>query len=1796
MLKFKIWGGFALAASLSLSACQSSVIPTGISIGGCFKNPETGLCADAPRVAAQRLERPVLHLPELPESLLLRLQDRLPIEALLSGMDPAKLPEGSFVEFFVDGQAIGQVSVNRVDLRSILPTFYQSWNELTPGLHRIRALLKSPDGQVLAESNQLEINMPVPDPNRGPGIVLLNPVQLKSVPVGTRVPVRADVFTGSGPRAERIEFFAGDRLIGKGTLQADGSYLIDWNTEGWQPGNYPVRAVIKTADGTVIARSQLADVLLEAGAELPNHQQKIGLGLVNLEGLSTFPLNSDIDLLGAVNLPPSLRVPGNQIFFYANGQIIGQGRVDASGHYQITWKTSGFQAGEYEMEARLRNAQGQTLATSNNFSIQLMDGMQILEPPAADPIDIQLASLPATHFPGDKIQLNSGIKLPEGANPNDYEVVFFANGQRLGTGQRNSDGSWTYLWDSTGFAEGDYPLQAKLFDRNGQELDSSSMQSTRLSAQSRAAVTLQSGDLMGQPGETLKLRAAVSISAQERANGAFVEFFADGERVGRGRENSDGSWEIDWDTTGLNPGDYNIEAVLKSNSGATLARSNVAKATLGSSRPQINLLTQDAQRAQGDVVPLRAGIQVTQAQLNDGAYVTFLRDGRELGRGVRQSDGTWLFDWGTQNESPGSHEITAVLYDGGGTELARSSLATIELTSSAQPSIQLVNPASGISATLGTQIPLDARISVPPAIQQAGVTVSFFRNGVRIGTGQLQGDSRYTMTWDTNSESTGNFPITARLQDLSGSTLAETEIATVNLYTNSGSGSNSAARPEITLGTPLTQGLRALAGETLTLNAITVFRGPLDVTNSEVVFFADGAEIGRQSYDGDNNFSINWDTTGQPLGTRNITAAIQENGQTFATSNLGTVTVINNAVVLQTPANNSLFAVNEQILMRASAEISSAQAAQGAIVGFYLDNTRLGSGTQQPDGTWTFNWDSTGQTPGTFNANARLEVNGGSVAQSADNSIELFSNASTLSAPANNTQIPITSPVTLSGNVTLSPSQVAAGARLRFAEVDAGGNVTSFLSDTAASGLPAPGDNRTYPSTFDLTAPNSAQNQRYRLFSVDSSNTVIASSSVNLVQYVAPTATLTAPPDEQILDAGATHSLQGTATNVPSNGNVVFRLRDKDGTDTLLAATAGAGNSYSASWNTAAVTPGDYDLTLLVRSNANAVLTTSTARELALIDNAATLELPVDNEQIAANSSVTLRAQVALTPEQAADLNNAQATHGYNPSLRIEVRDNSNAVVHTANINSLTEVSANLYRGADATWNGTPTLGDYSVVAILSIQDKDAGGNVVTRTLTDTHNLEVVQAPAVTLNAPADASTETVGTTVSLSADATNVPIGGAVRFTVRNGSGTSILQTSGTAGAGNTYTANWNTDGLDIGAYTVNVEVLSSAGTAMTSDGPHTVNLNFLNNGTLVTPPDESLFYQERGPVTLRFIPKDDQGNPVSAAQMTGLTVEFIDNDATGQQSLGNGTRQADGSYTRSWDISEGVETTGNHKVKVFVRDGDNNIVYTSNENDTRLFPYPRTVFIIDGTQQSVYDTYTGPPVVSTNPDIESLATGQRKLIFSAGFRTDALAKHPSNGDFYYVESGGAGANKRLGRYNPSTKTETIITSSINSTGIGNLIRLGFSPSGELFMSGGGRIFHVNQSTGVETEVTLSGTSISATSSGDIAFGPNGVLYFTSNQKAYRIVLTQVAGSQYSGVVSDAGDLDENNGNVTSNGFDSERHPTGEPSRMLVLDNSGNFWSYPLNVAGNISGAATLIQTYGDHGNGDMTSAHLLP
>jgi hypothetical protein len=850
------------------------------------------------------------------------------LNAVANDMDGTIVP-GS-IQFFVNGTPIA------AEPTGVPNTFTASFSPSISGTVTLSASATDNNGNTSVSVPIVLSFVPASLPQ--PSIEIIDLLPGTAQPAGGQIPLRAEVnLAGSTDEDVLVQFVANGSVVGSGTRQPDGTYLLVWNTPN-APGSF-----------TVYAR------IIAPGASVSDGNNREGGNVYYYLTLSSNYLTINT----ATGVPPSVR-----LLQPVDGSTAGlnqpltlratAGALPGVSEVQVTDGGSGYTAaptvriiGGGGSGATAVAVLGAGADAGKVVRIDVTNvGSGYMNVPTVD-----VAPPPA----GVKAIANAVVRTPTVAS-----VQFYVNGQAIGSSITAQPYESTY----TPVSQGSYVFSAVATSAEGLKSQPDSVV-VGISSGEAPSIIISNPATSGAkypPGTSIPISARAEPET-EGARIVSIQFFVDG--VSLGLPDTQSPFQAVFQVPG--EGSFKVLAVATDNFGNTGIKTVdvIGKAP---ERPIFIDVTHPVPGGAGDTVndfsvasEIYLNATVTSSGVNvESSDVTFLLDGQVLEGNVQKFGNTFGLRWRPSAE--GDFTVTAQVKTTDVTVISSPLRFVIGPLERPLPTIELL-PLALNTIRQGSTTYLQARVN-------GGLTpvdrVDFYANQVFIGSVVPalpidNQDAFVSMAWIATSA--GKFAITARAQQVFGAE-ADNSVISPQSYELTVDGPPSSSSPSVAMTLPLA-GVEFAAGSQVYLN----FNVTDPSGNGSVKVYVNGVELPVQRI---GPGSATWSATWQPqsVGNYTIFAVFSDSSGNTASSVPSTFRVVNRQANL--PAieidnyqlTSEFLEVGVPLILRARANFGTNTS---PIVEFYANGVFLGAATAGPvlNGFTTYSLEWIPQVAGT---------------------------------------------------------------------------------------------------------------------------------------------------------------------------------------------------------------------------------------------------------------------------------------------------------------------------------------------------------------------------------------------------------------------------------------------------------------------------------------------------------------------------------------------------------------------------------------------------------------------------------------------------------------------------------------------------------------------------------------------------------------------------------------------------------------------------------------------------------------
>lgn len=917
--------------------------------------------------------------------------------------------------------------------------------------------------------------------------------------------------TQSGAVIRDIQFFVNGVSIG-----TDSTFPFSTSWTPVVPGSYSLTAVATDTLGNrqTSAAVSVAGVAVSAGAPTISIVTPINNATVQI-GTSPAPV---ISITANANDADGTIA---SVQFFANGVSLG---TITAFPYTIAWTP--ISVGTYALTAvAIDNGGNQSTSAVINVTASAA---------GAPTVNVTTSAVSNTSTVNSPVTLSANATAAFGRTV--ASVQFFANGTAVGA----ADTAFPYstIWTPT--APGTYAITATATDDIAVSGSSASVTIT-ITAGSPPVVSVTSPGT----GATMAVGSPQTFTATATATApatiASVQFLVNGVSAGT---DTTSPYSVTYTPASL--GAYSLTAVATDTLGNVTTSTAVNFNVIAALGPTVSITAP----VSGTSGPIGSAVTVTATPTSGSvASVQFFANGVSIGS---VSSAPYSLSWIPIAGGPVS--LTAIATDTANVAGASSASVVFNVLTPAA-NIAITGPTSGSTIAVNTPQTITANASV---VNGTVTSVQFFVNGVSIGTDT---SFPYSISWTPTTA--GSFAITATATDNFGTlTSTATTSGVVTVTVTGGTG------PTVTITNPATGSTMLTGSSTTIVASATAASG----TIANVEFLANGLSLGN-----DTAFPYNQVFTPTATGVYALTARATDTLGNVTTSPSVVVTV--NAASIGAPIVSIIAPLSGASLPVnvATTVIANASDPDGNIasVQFFANGTSIGSSSAYP-----FRATFTPTAPGIYVLTALATDNGGNITTSGAVSISVSGGASpsvAISSPTSGSTVGVNALQTITANATAPGGFVAS---VQF--------LVNGVSLSSKTSFP-------YSASWTPTATGT-----YTLAARVTDNIGNIADSANVTVVVGtstpPTVAITNPATGSSYTVGA--SLNITANASDSDGTITQVAFVVNG----VVLGTDIASPYSAAWTPSST--GVYTVSAQATDN-NGNITTSTAVTVTIGANAA---------------------------------------------------------------------------------------------------------------------------------------------------------------------------------------------------------------------------------------------------------------------------------------------------------------------------------------------------------------------------------------------------------------------------------------------------------------------------------------------------------------------------------------------------------------------------------------------------------------
>ena len=593
--------------------------------------------------------------------------------------------------------------------------------------------------------------------------------------------------------------------------------------------------------------------------------------------------------------------------------------TDTAAPYAFNWNTSSLSTGLYTLSAKAFDAAGNV-----GQSEVLVAVTGDTTPPAV-----------VISGPGNNARVNGTVTISASATDNIgvTKMELYDNGAMIFAGNQTPV---SYNWDSLTAGNGSHVLTAKAYDAAG-NVGSTAVSVSAINDFAAPLVAL------GSPanGATVGATVNAAATATDDIGVTLVEFYVNGTL-----QSSDSSapYAFTWNTAAIANGPYTIIAKAYDAAGRVGQSAGVSVNVFNDiTAPAVTI----ASPAAGSTV---SGTVNVAANASDNVAVSKVEF---YLNGVLKASATsapYSYTWNTLAAANGAYTLIAKAYDTAG-NIGQSATVSVNVSNdTTAPAVSIASPAAG--STVSGTVNVAANASDNVAVSK----VEFYLNGVLKATAT---SPPYSYFWDTLAAANGAYTLIAKAYDAAGN-IGQSSAVPVNV-------SNDLTAPAVSIASPA-------AGSTVSETVNVAANASDNVAVSKVEFYLNGVLKATAT---SAPYSYAWDTLSSANGAHVLTAKAFDAAGNIGQSAAATVNVFNDTIAPVVSIASPVAGITVSGTVNVAANASDNVAVSK--VEFYLNGVLQATSTSGP---YSFNWNASAVTNGTYLLSAKAYDAAGNIGQS----------------------------------------------------------------------------------------------------------------------------------------------------------------------------------------------------------------------------------------------------------------------------------------------------------------------------------------------------------------------------------------------------------------------------------------------------------------------------------------------------------------------------------------------------------------------------------------------------------------------------------------------------------------------------------------------------------------------------------------------------------------------------------------------------------------------------------------------
>lgn len=468
--------------------------------------------------------------------------------------------------------------------------------------------------------------------------------------------------------------------------------------------------------------------------------------------------------------------PYHIVELWLNDELAGSTIANRAGEWRFYYTSVSLNPGAYDARVISVSRENTRVAAADVF--QFRYDLSVPETPSVRSISTDSHG-PSDGYTNDGTLLFSGNMVYEPG----LVVTVFMDGVDIGGAVVQEDGTWYFDHSSVDLSDAGYAVTAQASVLGLVSAMSPPFQlvvdRSNPIPPNLSGISEDTGS-NGSDGITNDNQLIFNGTAEPHAS---VRLRIDTVVVGTATADANGNWQLDYQSSILSMGSYNVELEATDRAGNRSDWSSPIPIRIDTVAPDpvLNLVVEPDTGLMGDGITATGALQI-RGLAEVGATVYVFANNTVVGSALVDGGADWLVDLSSTPIADGTYGITAQVEDVAGNRSALSAPVNI-VVDSQDPAIPAITEINSDTGTLGDGVTSDNTLVIS-GVAEAGSSVEIYVDTVSVGTSAADGSGVWLFDYTSTTLADGSHTITATATDVTGNTSGNSSVFDLTVDTN----------------------------------------------------------------------------------------------------------------------------------------------------------------------------------------------------------------------------------------------------------------------------------------------------------------------------------------------------------------------------------------------------------------------------------------------------------------------------------------------------------------------------------------------------------------------------------------------------------------------------------------------------------------------------------------------------------------------------------------------------------------------------------------------------------------------------------------------------------------------------------------------------------------------------------------------------------------------------------------------------------------------------------------------------